>query len=218
MGRRKMNMFPWLAGLAAGLTALSLIVGVGHSYARYKESRSESIFYTPGQPAQIYLGQMVAGEEGKILFDSRVQSDWETLEGKHQLSFAVANGPSQEDFAQQNQQVQIRLAGTLGVWDGQQTVNMTMAVSQQIAEEQTLQTTEYLGQASRIQPESPLYSTFGDGWVFTFVDEEGQEGQWLLDGGTLTNLQITITIEGVGLTDPSLLQLTAIGSYLPDEG
>ena len=58
-----------------------------------------------------------------------------------------------------------------------------------------------------INPESPLYDIFGDGWVFSFRNEDGTERSWTLEGGKESVLEMTLTLEGAALTDPSLLQL-----------
>ena len=218
MGRRKMNMIPWSVGLAAVLVLLCLIGTVGVSYARDRVDWNEGIFYTPQQPAQVYLGQMVAQENGQILFDSQAVSSWTAVGKKQRLSFSVANGTSAENFAPMDQQVQLRLVGSLGIWDGQQTVNVTMYVPREAKPgEIPPQYDTFTGQANRIQPGSPLYKTFGDGWVFTFLNEEGEEASWFLEGETLSLVHMSIMIEGVELTDPSLFQLTVTGQYVPEE-
>lgn len=219
MGRRKLNMFPWSAGLAAVMALLCLIGAVGVSYARYRVDWNEGIFYTPRQPAQVYLGQMVTREDGQIQFDSQAVSSWVAVDNKQRLTFSVANGTSAEDFAQLDQQVQLRLVGSLGIWDGQQTVNVTMYVPREAKPgEIPPQLDTFTAQANRILPDSPLYKTFGDGWVFTFLDEAGEEASWLLEGETLSLVHMSIMIEGVELTDPSLFQLTVTGQYVPEEG
>lgn len=217
MGRRKMNIFPWSAGLAIAMAALCLVGAAGVSYARYQVNRSESVFYTPQQPAQVYLGEMVTRDDGQTVFDSRAVGSWETVENRSELAFAVANGTSSEDYSQKDQLVQLRLIGSLGVWDGQQTVNVTLCVpSQDQTDENQPQFQEIPGVATRIPQESPLYHIFGDGWMFTFLDENIEETTWLLEGESFSVLQFRIVIEGVELTDPSLFQLTATGAYMAD--
>ena len=218
MGRRKLNMFPWSAGLAAVMSVLCLMGAVGVSYARYQVNRSDSVFFTPQQSAQVHLGQMAAGEDGQMVFDARAVGKWETVENQSELTFAVANGTSSEEYAQQDQLVQLRLIGSLGVWDGQQTINVMLRVPlQEVTDETQPQYEEIPGIATRIPEESPLYKIFGDGWMFTFLDENIEEKTWFLEGDTFSVLQFSIVIEGIELTDPSLFQLTATGSYVPDE-
>lgn len=218
MLRWKFNTFPWTAGLAVMMTVLCLMGAVGVSYARYQVNRSERIFYTPGKETQIYLGQTVTRGDGQTEFDSQAVGSWETVDGKTVLNFTVANGTSPNSFAQQDQQVQLRLAGTLGIWDGQKTVNVTLRVPRKpLPDEQQMPYEEIPGKGVRIQPESPMYSVFGDGWVFHFPDENGEELSWLLEGGTFSQLPLCMVIEGVERTDASLFQLTATGSYVPDQ-
>ena len=218
MSRRKLNMFPWSAGLAAVLIVLGLMGAVGVSYARYQVNRSESIFYTPRQPEQIYLGQMIDQDNGKAVFDPQKVGSWETVEGKSQLTFAVANGTSGKSYTQQDQQVQIRLVGSLGIWDGEKTVNVLLRVPREAKPDETEpQFDEIRGKATRILKDSPMFSVFGEGWVFTFPDEDGKEMTWLLEGGSLPTISCQILIDGIELTDPSLLQLTVTGYFAPEE-
>ena len=218
MGKRKLNMFSWSVGLAAALSVLCLIGAVGDSYARYQVNQSESIFYTADQSSQICLGQMVTQEDGTITFDSQAVGSWEKADGKSVLTFTVANGTSEESFDSKDQRVQLRLAGSLGVWDGLQTVSVTLCVpNQDSSDENQPQYDEIPGRAQRITPETPLYNVFGDGWLFTFMDENEEEWTWLLEGEKFSAIQMRLVIEGVELTDPSLLQLTATGHYVPEE-
>lgn len=218
MSRRKLNMFPWSAGLAAVLIVLGLMGAVGVSYARYRINRSESIFYTPRQPEQIYLGQMIDQDNGKAVFDPQKVGSWEAVEGKSQLTFAVANGTSGKSYTQQDQQVQIRLVGSLGIWDGEKTVNVLLRAPRKAKPDETEpQFDEIRGKATRILKDSPMFSVFGEGWVFTFPDEDGKEMTWLLEGGSLSTISCQILIDGIELTDPSLLQLTVTGYFAPEE-
>ena len=218
MSRRKMNMFPWSVGLSAVLIVLGLISVVGVSYARYQIGWNKSISHTPRQPEQICLGQMVTQENGEVLFNPQAVGSWETVDGLSQLMFTVANGNSLQDYARQDQRIQIRLAGSLGVWDGKETIRVILRVPQQAEPEGTqVQFDEILGNATRIQPDSPMHSVFGEGWVFTFPDAEGKERTWLLEGGSFSAVSMRILIDGMELTDPSLLQLTVTGCFVPEK-
>lgn len=217
MGRRKLNMFPWSVGLVTLMTALCLIGAVRSSYARYQVNQSESIFYTPKTPTQICLGQMVTDENGQTVFDGQTVGSWTQAEGQSNLTFVVANGTGEDSYAEEDQLVQLRLVGSLGVWDGQQTIQVLLRIPKMgnVDVTQPLYD-EIVGQAERISPESPLYNIFGDGWFFTFPDENGEEMTWLLEGESFSIIPMSITIEGIALTDPSLLQLTATGTFVPE--
>ena len=215
MSRRKSNMFPWSVGLCAMLVVLGLVGIVGVSYARYQVNKNAGIFYTPRQPEQVYLGQMVTGEDGETRFDPQAQGYWQTVENHSQLAFTVANGVSADDYAQQDQQVQIRLAGSLGVWNGEKTADVRLCIPRQAqTEESPIQFDEIQGIATRIQPDSQMYSVFGEGWVFTFPGADGKEMTFFLEGGSLSAHSMYIMIDGTQLTDPSLLQLIVTGYFV----
>ena len=39
-----------------------------------------------------------------------------------------------------------------------------------------------------------LYHTHGGGWIYTFLDEEGEELSWTLPGGELSHVSLTVTM------------------------
>ena len=72
-----------------------------------------------------------------------------------------------------------------------------------------------VGTASRILPDSPMYHTYGDGWIYRFFTADGQEVQLPLTGGKLNYVNLSVTAENSALTDPSLLRLEVTGAYAP---
>lgn len=231
MNRRKMNISLCSLGLALLLTVAALVSAAGTTLARYRAEATEPITFTARPAGQIRLGQLVTGEDGGVAFVPDAQGAWEPEDGRYRLTFAVSNLITGETFAADDQQVYLRLVGTPGIWDGAETVKITLlmpAAAATEAETQTPENTEtaedpeestapeanydaFQAVATRIGVDSPLYNTFGDGWVFSFLNEDGMERSWTLEGGTLSVLEMTLTLEGTALTDPSLLQLQITG-------
>lgn len=231
MNRWKKNISLWSLGLALLLVAAALVGATGTTLARYRAEATEPITFTARPVRQFLLGQLVTGDDGGVSFDPEAQGAWEQTESGYRLTFAVSNILGEDTVAQEDQRIFLRLVGTPGVWDGTDTVNITLLMpAEDVPEEETenSETTEntenteaptepaqtydtFPATATRISGTSPMYGTFGDGWVFSFLDEEGNERGWLLEGGTPSMLEMTLILEGAALTDPSLLQLQVSG-------
>ncbi len=210
MKQRKLNML--LLGLTAVLAVGCVVSAAGTAWARYRINVSKGIFLAPQQANQLHLGQMISGEgEGaEATFTPGVGGAWEMQpDGRWQLTFAVANGTSDQAYAAADQKIRICLLGSPGIWDGEKTVTVKLQIPSGAEEAQTVE--EITAEATRIQRDAPLYRTFGEGWVFTFPGQNGAEYSWLLPGGALSTAQITLVLEGDALSDPSLLQLQMIG-------
>lgn len=203
MSRGKLNM---RMGLAILLVLLSLTAAVGVSLARYRAEHSQSLYFTLQKPGQIYLGTMATTDEPNILaFDHRAVGSWKPVDSSLQLELTVANGTSPQDYSREDQRFSVQLVGGLGVWDGTEVAEVTLRVPN------AQQYDEFQGTAARIQPGSPLYQTYGDGWVYSFLNEEAEELTWLLEGNRFSRVDMTVILEGSDLTQPSLLQPVITG-------
>lgn len=211
MKQRKKNRTLWLAAALLPILLLGcLIASTGGALARYRAERKEIISFEVRPPDQVVLGKMVTAEDETVSFDASAQGVWEIVEGKQQLEFTIANGTAADAFSQENQRIHLRLIGTLGIWNGSEELKLTLEVP---SEEDPEETETYEATVTRIQNGSPMYTTFGDGWVFAFFDEEGEELSWLLEGGTLNTVTMKLLLEGTAQNDASLLQLQISGVY-----
>ena len=228
MNRRKMNISLWSLGLVVLLTMAALVGATGTSLARYRAETAASLQFSAQIPTQIRLGQLVTdSESGETKFVPDVGGTWTQTDGQSRLCFAVSNMIDAEKSAAEDQQVSLRLVASAGIWDGTSiaTVNLMIPRTDDSAQEpedsgngDSAQEQEpsydiFPATAVRITVDSPLYNTFGDGWVFTFQDAEGEECSWLLEGGSLSVLAMTLVLEGPTVTDPSLLQLQFTANY-----
>ena len=216
MKRWKLNISSWYSlGLTALLVISCLVVSTGMAWARYRTEETESIYFKAREPVSVYLGKVEYGEgnaaEGKFVQTN--EGSWELNEdGQLQLRFAVANGTSEAAFEERNQEVYVRIVGSLGI----QTVADNISLKLTYPNEENPDTpNEVKATAVRIDPNSTLYSTYGDGWVFTFR-EEGEELTWTLEGGELSYIEMDLTVEGGTLADTSLLQLQIASRYIKE--
>lgn len=231
MEQRKLNISLWcMLGIAVVLMVGLLIGSVGTSFARYRAEREETIAFQARAMESIYLGRMEYPEEDSVdgetdetvetteqekepVFVADAQNYWVTVDDQTTLDFAVSNGISEEEFAQEDMQVHIRLIGSLGIWDGEDTVELTLLVPN---EDDPEKMDEITAEAVRIGPESPLYTAFGDGWVFSFPDEDGEELALVLEGGKQSVIELKLEMENTNFSLTSLLQLQVTGTFVQD--
>ena len=199
------------------LVLLCLMVSIGVTWARYRTEMDKSVYFQVRKPVAFYLGRIEYAEdetqkdaEGKFVRSD--EGEWERDEdGNLKLKFAVANGTSQTDYEKRDQQVSIRFIGSLGVQSGEAPITLTLTFP---SEEDPEKPCQVKATAVRIDPESPMYTTYGDGWVFSF-QENGEELTWMLEGGELTYVEMDVTMDAE-VIDTSLLQLQVVTRYVSD--
>lgn len=172
---------------------------IGAAWARYQTKHSQVFSYELKDYSFVYLWHSY--DEDTASFQSQ-QSTWQTEGDRKTLDFCVSNGTA-ENYAQGNQRVHIRLLVSLGAWGGVEEMDAILNLPQ---------TGEsFQGSAQPIAENSSICSTFGEGWVIIFCDEEGQEVGWTLNGAELSYLEGQITVRNVELQDTALMQLQVIG-------
>lgn len=217
MNRRKLNISTWYSlGLAVVLLVVCLILSTGVTWARYRSEVSKNIYFKVREPIAVCLGQVERGEgmpeEGRF-----VRTDggsWKLDEsGILKMNFAIANGENELSYEERNQEVYIRLIGTLGIQSEADDVALKLTYPSADDPEKT---EEVKAKAVRIKAGSAMYATFGDGWMFRFTDKYGEELAWTLEGGALSCMEMELSVEGGALRDTSLLQLQIFGKYIPE--
>ena len=194
MKRRKLHISPALRlGMAVLLLLCCTIVALGVTFARYYDGVKGSLVFRPYKDFHVYLGYM----EGDSFVNT--QNDWVQSEEQLQLSFAVSNGPSNSKFASVDQTVCLRVVASLGVLREEMLQPLSLTVGENT----------YTATAQRIMESSALYTQFGDGWVFRFYDDEGNELQWELAGGQFSYMQALLCVDAT-VGDTGLLRLQAV--------
>lgn len=190
-----------------------LILTVGVSFARYQYLGDPQVFgYQAKQYSSVYLGSAF---DGKTL--DTTQSTWNYEENGYSMSCVVSNGSSNTSFAQEDQWVTFYLTGTLGFSAEEEPMDVSILVRKDngdgTAEVKTCQ-----GIAQPIQPQTPLYARFGEGWFFTFqniLSEKEEEARFLLEGGEFSMLSVTLYVQGKAM-DASMLEFQ-VSSSLSDQ-
>lgn len=233
MKQHKLHTASWyLLGLAA-LLLLGCVIGtVGSSFARYRSQVEGDIRFQARSPEEVFLGTL--SEDGTVFLPSSSAS-WVTENGQSVMRFAVANGNSEENYAQTDMQAAIRLVGSLGVCQTEEDLTVTLAVPRaaeaatadlsgedavaaqtetdptELLEPAAMEYDVFQATAQRITQQSPLYTSFGEGWVFFFLDDDKNEVTWLLKGGEHAVTEMILTIDGIRSDAVNLVQLQVTG-------
>lgn len=178
-----------------------LIVSTGVTFARFRAEREKRVLFQVREPEQILLGT-VKDEK----FTKNDQLIWKTKDGVTTLQFAIANGSSNTDYSQRDQKVYLRMIGAIGIGTGENVPQLTVTFIPQRGDgtEKTIQ-----AKVSPIAEGTALYHTYGQGWLYTFLETtvEGQEElSWKLEGGELSYIDVIITIQGDLPEGQTLLQ------------
>ena len=209
MNHRKPNMKMWYSlGLTLLLSLAMLLVATGTAFARYRAERDREITFQVRKPEQIQLGTISViekdGDEADLMiFHPSQQLLWKTEDGVTKLEFVVTNGMSVTDYSARTQQVRIRMIGSLGLWNGTAVPEILIIPPQEDGDEEIA---AVKATAEPLPEGTSLYYTYGEGWLYTFLDEEGKELTWELKGGRFDYAEILVTIDGQIPDNPSMLQ------------
>lgn len=216
MNRRKQNISRWyILGLALVLAAGCMLLSVGTAFARYRMDSEEQIHFMPKTFAEVALGVMEEdGFNQYGTFGWREEQLTETVGGVSQvrkvyrLDFTMANYLEQEGYDDEDMLARVRLVGSLDAWKGSEFGTVVLMDGTLLEDGTPRQVTAAV---APIREDTRLYHTFGMGWEFRFLDQEGQELTWKLEGGTLSCVQVQIIMDASALNGTSLLQLQVLG-------
>ena len=196
MGQKKLDR-PHI--LAVPLTAILLLGCVcllmGTAWARYRYKQTTELQFAPKTASQVYL----FGTETNGSFTPLPEKLTETVNGQI-LNFVVSNGESGNHYSQEDQYVQVRLYASLSLGNGDN-LSAVLTVGQ----------TTYTAVVHHVDAASPICDAFGEGFVYCFVDANGQELSWHLEGGKLSTIDMTLNVDAQTGLDSSLLHLMASG-------
>lgn len=210
MDKRKLNILRRY-GLFPAILCLCfcVVLGVGISYARYQSDfLTTSFWFTSSITDAVRMHGEVTDEDIEQIRSGiwpETPAAWSYSGSKAELRFSMSNGESAEQYATRNQCVSVELIASLSIEDPEK-LAVTLTVTGMDGER-----VQYVGAAQQLTEGSRYYSTYGDGWVYLFYDEEGEEVTLLLEGGELRYTNCVLTV--VGNTGSSLLSLEMSGKY-----
>ena len=199
---KKLNISFWYKpALVLLLLAACLVAAVGLTWARYRTDIPGEAVYESREQATVTLWSL--GENGEF---SATPAEWVNSEGKKTLTFGVGNyevdGDGNVTSAAETQGVRIKLLASLGLNYTENTVVEFEILSDEGEVEDTFEAT-----ATAIAEGSHYHDTFGNGWVFRFEDEFGEELYWLLEGGEASSFTGRLSLSGVNTDQEALVQL-----------
>lgn len=214
MNQRKLNISRWYAlGLAVILAAGCLMLSVGNAYARYRLDRDRLIQFSNKIPVQVQVGVM--DEDGKTFRPSsdlewkkETVTDGETVREVYRLRFAISNHNDIAPDKSEDMLVRVRLIGSLNAWNGTSGGTVVLEDGTTLEDGTPRQV---VATVTAIPEDTPLYHTFGKGWVFQFMDQYGRELTWHLEGGQYRYEELVITMDAAAVSGTSLLQLQVSG-------
>lgn len=180
--------------LAIAVMALLLVLALpaGAAWARYRYRESTDMYFAQKSPSRVYLWGGVKAD-GSF---SALPANLTVGEVPREISFFITNGENARVYAGYTQQAQVRLLCSLGLGDSG---NLTAEL---LVDEKV-----YTAVAYPISPASPIYASMGDGWVYCFVDEAGNELRWELEGGKLSTREMKLNVRAVPGVESGVLRL-----------
>ncbi len=206
MNQRKPNrpLWSWLA-LAILLCISALVVSTGTAFARYRTEKTKDITFSVRELEQAWLGKYCTitqeNQTETEVFQPQETFSWETVDGVTQLELVVANGVSEDRYAKRDLEVRFRLLATLGVLNDMEPAEMHVTITEQ-GQSETIQAVP-----TSIVEGTALHHTYGDGWVYTIQNADGEVTR-ILPGDRFSDIKLTITM--IGVTPQEAAQLKTL--------
>lgn len=187
MDRQKNSLLRHLLCLALLLCMAALVIATGTTYARYRTDAEAEILFEVKTPSQIVIGTVSTDAEGNEEFDPSGIPGWKTEGNTATLEIAVSNGSSGNGI--KDQEIRFRLIGGLGLSVGEGTAEVTLKITEDGSEK------IFYAEAKKILENTALHFEHGDGWVFTFFEENGKEFSRILEGGKTSYIKMSIIVD-----------------------
>ncbi len=201
MNHRKSNIVRWYTlGLAVLLAVGCLILATGPALARYLVKFDKELQIKPRALHEFVLGtveevaiepaaeeaaenaeeaEAQAEPETRLVFRKADSNSWRSANGQLSLTFAVANSESETEYPRDDRHLQLRLVGSLGLWEGNAPMPVTLtvpveAVSQEaelqvLSETEPTETTEAVTEPAADDPEAQAEKPAAEAAVTTMT-------------------------------------------------
>lgn len=188
MHQRKNKIARWW-GLWALILIVSVSAAVAPTFARYRTTLDPFayLFQAEESPKLFLWGEGYTPLSGS----------WTVTAEGSELPIIVTNG-SGSDYAKEDLTVNLRVAATEGIQAGN---NLTLTL--------THGDETYTAVPTAIGAGTGFYEDFGGGWIYRFLNAEGVEATWLLEGNQLSEISATLTCSGDVQLDSSMVQILA---------
>ena len=175
--KERKNGISRLPLLAVCAVLIALIVTVGVTYARYQEVRDQRISFSGAGVDGIYI----RSADGSYTSPDTWKKD--ASDGSWQLEFLLSNSESADKVAKRTQTAYVRvISGTADITSN--------TVIELICGEE-----RYTAVPERIDTESVIGQRFGDGRLYRFFNQSGEEVTWMLVGGRSSDLMMKLRVK-----------------------
>lgn len=199
MYQKKNTQFARRLMLTVSLLLMCIILMVGVTWARYQAKKNSYLSYNTREPAAISLWSGYDEATGTL---TEGNVTWTLSNGVGTAHFYISNGTSTMEYSDEDVSATIRLLASQRATNAQ----VVMYVSDGSS------TTTWPATPVQIKEGTPLYDTFGGGNAYVFLEEDGSELSWKLEGGTLSVLSVQIDVRNLEqIDDAALLQLQVVG-------
>lgn len=186
MDRQKNSLLRHLLCLALLLCMAALVIATGTAYARYRTDAKAELLFEIRKPAELVIGTVI-NVDGNEEFNPEGIQEWKIEGNTATLEIAVSNGSSGNSV--KDQEIRFRLIGGLGLSVGEGTAEVTLKITEDGSEK------IFYAEAEKILENTALHFEHGDGWVFTFFDENGKEFSRILEGGKSSYIKMSIIVD-----------------------
>lgn len=178
MGREKTDKIGAYVPLTLALTLLTLILVLGTAYARYCVAGEAVLeIANAAEMEQAYL-LSVAG-------DHLEDDAWnDEADGTYFLHFLLSNAATPEYYVQKDMNIALRIASTVSDREGPAEIRLSVEGD------------EYIGEAKPIAKGTVLWRQYGEGHLYCFYNEAGEELYWTLKGGRYSQTEMCLTVSG----------------------
>ena len=185
-----------------------LMVGalaLGVTYGRYRqEYPTASYKFIADGAGSLTLGGVITQDWVDMGLWPEMPAEWTVTGNRGQIEFSIRNCQTGDSYTRRSQAATVRLVAGLGIGAPE---NLTVTLSYP----QSNETVTLTARAEAIGEGSLLHKTYGEGWVYCFYDDMGNEKTFSLPGGQLSYQNLRMTLEGE--IDPILCQLQVTGKY-----
>lgn len=186
MNRQKNSSLRHLLCLALLLCMAALVIATGTAYARYRTDAKAELLFEIRKPAELVIGTVI-NVDGNEEFNPEGIQDWKIEGNTATLEIAVSNGT--DSVQAKDQKVRLRLIGGIGLTVGEETAEITLETAENGSEK------SFKAKSEKITENSALHFEHGDGWIFTFFEENGEEFCWIFEGGKPSYVKMSIKVD-----------------------
>lgn len=169
--------------LLAGVVMAVSVLFLGRAYARYQESQSCQLeLQGNADKAKIYFRTTEEGSYAEA-------GTWEKVSdeaGGYDMDFLLSNASGKDAYGFRTRNVTLQIVASAADLEQQEAeTEITLTAAGQT----------YRASGEVIAKDSVLWKRYGDGRVYRFYNESGEEVSWTLQGGKESNIPMNLHVK-----------------------